>query len=128
MAVRVTGAEVLEIINSTLSASEIAPFITAANLTVTAKLTGKGLSSNQLKEIERWLTAHLVYIRDPKLVEEEIDETRDKNNIPKMDMGLNGTPYGQQVLVLDTSGTMANLGKRPAKIEAIYDSSSSSSS
>lgn len=121
---RVTGAEVKEIIDTVLTEEQCIPFITAANTVVTSRLTGKGLTSSELKEIERWLSAHFVYIRDPQLTKEKIGDGEDTFNTPQAGMNLQGTPYGQQVMLLDSSGSMQNLGKRPAKIETIYDSSS----
>lgn len=124
---RVTGAEVKEIIDTTLTAAECASFITAANLVVTDRLANSGLSAAHKKEVERWLTAHLIYMRDPKLRSEKIGDAQDTYDKPVVGQNLQASPYGQQVLILDTSGNMANLGKRRAVIETIYDSSSSSS-
>lgn len=122
---RVTGAEVKEIIDTVLTADECTPFITAANLIINDRLTSSGFSSAYLKEIERWYSAHLVYIRDPQLKSEKIGDGKDDFNVPSTGKNLEGTPYGQQVLLLDTTGSMANLGKRAAKLETIWDSSSS---
>lgn len=118
MANRCTGVEVLEIIDTTLTENQIAPFITAANVTVTNILSGSGLSSATLKEIERWLAAHFAAIRDPRISREEAEEAEATYH-GKSDMGLDHTPYGQQVKLLDTTGTMTNLGKRKASVEVL---------
>lgn len=118
MANRCTEIEVKEIIDTTLTENEIAPFITAANLIVTDILTGSGLLSAQLKEIERWLTAHFVAIRDPRISAEKT-EGASATYHGKSDMGLDHTPYGQQVKLLDTTGALANLGKRKASVETL---------
>lgn len=115
---RCTGAEVKEILDTALTESEIAPFITAANLIVTDMLSSSALSTAMLKEIERWLAAHFVAIRDPRISREKTEEAEATYH-GKSDMGLNHTPYGQQVKVLDTTGTMANLGKRKASVEVL---------
>lgn len=115
---RCTGVEVLEILETALTENEIAPFITASNVTVTAILGGGSLSSAQLKEIERWLAAHFAAIRDPRISEEKTEEAGAKYH-GKSDMGLDHTPYGQQVKILDTTGAMANLGKRKASVEVL---------
>ena len=120
---RVTGDEVKEIISTTLTAAQVTPFITAANIVVTAQLASTDLASATLKEIERWFAAHLVYIRDPKLKQEKIGDATDTMALGTLGEGLKFTPYGQVVLTLDTTGNMANLGKRQSKIEAIFDSS-----
>ena len=120
---RVTGDEVKEIIDTTLTAAQITPFITAANIAVTGQLASTSLTATTKKEIERWFAAHLVYIRNPKLKKEKIGDAEDTMNLGTLGEGLKSTPYGQVVLTLDTTGNMANLGKRQSKIEAIFDSS-----
>ena len=120
---RVTGDEVKEIIDTTLTAAQITPFITAANITVTSALSSTSLAATTKKEIERWFSAHLVYIRNPQLKKEKIGDAEDTMNLGTLGEGLKSTPYGQVVLTLDTTGNMANLGKRQSKIEAIFDSS-----
>ena len=118
MANRCTGVEVKEILDTALTENQIAPFITAANLTVTNILSGKGLSSATLKEIERWLAAHFAAIRDPRISREKTEEAEALYH-GKSDMGLDHTPYGQQVRLLDTTGAMTNLGKRKASVEVL---------
>ena len=108
---RVTGTEVKAIIDTTLTASEIDPFITAANAMIDDLLSGSGLTTAQLKEVERWLSAHLVHIRDPKLTEQDINDASDKYQVGKLGMGLEHTAYGQQAMFLDTTGTLAKAGK-----------------
>jgi hypothetical protein len=119
MANRVTSAEVLAILTST-SFSDIDAFITAANLTVTDRLgDDENLSDDQLKEIERWLAAHFVCVADPRLKSEGTDGATaayEKGNLGK---SLEFTSYGQQVLLLDTSGKMSMTGKKQAALDAI---------
>jgi len=112
---RVTDDEVKEIIETSITTT---PFITVANLIVTERLANEGLGDSLLKEIERWLAAHLVAIRDQRPQNERIGDA----NITyqgRSGLGLDATQYGQQVKILDTSGKLANLGKRVARIEMI---------
>jgi len=118
MAVRVSDAEVKEIIDTSVTTTA---FISAANLVVTEKLGSSGLSEDLLKEIERWLAAHLIASSKDKQVESETIGDVSATYQGKTDMGLDSTFYGQQVKLLDTTGTMANLGKRKAKVEWIGD-------
>ena len=74
MANRVTGSEVKEIFQTTLTASEVEVFITPANQLVTEKLAASGLSDDRLKEIERWLAAHLLAVRDPRKRRQQIGD------------------------------------------------------
>jgi hypothetical protein len=120
MTERVTGDQVKKIIDTTLIASEISLFIKAANLLVTDWLGNSGLTEPHLKEIERWLSAHLVAIRSQDSVS-KAEKTGDASitRHGQTGLGLDFTPYGQQVKVLDITGTMANLGLKPASLETI---------
>lgn len=119
MADRVTGAEVKEIFDTDLTAAELAPFITAANLTVT-KLVGANtdLSDAQKKEIERWLSAHFAAIRDQIEVSKVVGAAQTKFQ-GKTEMGLDFTSYGQMVKVLDTSGTFGSADGKKAELKAL---------
>ncbi len=112
---RVTDDNVKEIISTTV---DCAPFITAADLIVTERLTGSGLSDAMLKEITRWLAAHLVAIRDPIYKTEKTGDAMG-TMFGQAGMGLDFTPYGQQVKVLDTSGLLADLGLKSAGLEVV---------
>lgn len=116
---RIYSQEVLEIMNTTLTEEEIEPYIESANVLVTDVLGSAGLSTSALKEIERWLTAHMIASsKDRQTKEETLGEASVKYS-GLWGKGLEFTSYGQMVLMLDTSGKMSNLGKRPAKLRAI---------
>jgi hypothetical protein len=114
-------ADVLGIINTTVS--DIVPFIRAANIVVTRHLSNVGMDSTELKEIERWLSAHFIAIRDPRLRERTVGDARDKYAISGgYSGGLDATPYGQQVMVLDYTGTLsARVGKRAVMVDAVQE-------
>lgn len=132
---RVTASEVKEIIVTEFSGSALDPFITAANLIVTEKLSDVGLSNDLLKEIERWLAAHFIYASNPTysstdtkakgpVTFERVGETaRSYGNIMqqiRISLGvLSSTVYGQQALILDMSGTLASLGKKRASVNVL---------
>ena len=104
---RVTASDVDEIMEKDLSSLDITPFITIANLLVTEKLGSSSLSADLLKEIERWLAAHFVAVsyKDERIQQEKIDVA----SVTYMSMGsgktgLDMTPYGRQVKLLDTTG------------------------
>lgn len=120
MALRVSEDEVREIITPDSDITDLIPFISAANTLVSEELVGKGLSEHRLKEIERWLTAHFISIQDRhagRVQFEQVGETR--ASYPKLGEGLKHSSYGMQVLVLDTSGTFAALGKTKARFRVI---------
>jgi hypothetical protein len=120
MAARVTVDEVKEILETTLTDPQLRAFVTAADQTVTEVLSGETLSTTQLREITRWLAAHLASIRDREVSQEKIGDAQMQYG-GKFGMGLDATLYGQQVKVLDTSGRLANLGKRRTAIQVAHE-------
>ena len=116
MANRVADYQVKEIIDTSLTTTD--PFIETANIIVTEKLSGQGLSVSHLAQIEKWLAAHFVATREPSIKSEKIGEAA-ATYFGKDGMGLESTRYGQQVLVLDTTGILANMGKKKANFEVI---------
>lgn len=114
---RVTSDEVKQIISTTLDPT---PFIEAANVVVNDRLASESLSVSTLKEIERWLSAHFLAIRSPQKKSQSIDGASETYVLPPVSAeGLKSTPYGQQVLLLDSSGVLTSLGKKKAYFNAI---------
>lgn len=120
MANRVTNTEVAAILDT--SVTSFTAFITAANKLVTVLLsnTNKISDSTQLKEIERWLAAHF-FKSSLELQEKahEVGETKATFFGASNEILLKSTLYGQQACVLDTTGTLANLGKRIGSFKPI---------
>lgn len=108
MANRVTAEEVLAIIDTTLT--DISVFITTANMLVTSHLGAAGLTDEVLKEIERYLAAHVLSLRDQRTKSVSVDVLSESYQ-GQWGMGLNGTSYGQMAVLLDTSGILAKLAK-----------------
>ncbi len=112
---RVTTPEVKEII--TTDVVDIDPFIISANSLVTSELSGEGLGTVRLKEIERWLSAHfLVHSGSDstpgQIVEQSVGETRVRYSEGQASFGnLDSTRYGKMAMLLDTTGKLASLGK-----------------
>ncbi len=109
MAARVNDEEVKVLIDTNRDTS---PFIDDANLIVNENLVGKGFSDERLKLIEKYLAAHLV-----ALTEERGGLTRYKNGDSSEEYqlvkgsGIAQTRYGQQAIMLDTTGTLQNLSR-----------------
>ena len=124
MANRVDPNEVKDIIDTSISEASIEAYITAANLTVTAFLGDSVLTAPQLKEIERWLTAHLIACSRQREISDEAAGEAKVSYVTEYSMfgkGLDATLYGQQVKMLDTTGTLAaDLGAAALKSASIY--------
>ena len=117
---RVTDAEVGAILDTDVTS--FTAFITAANKLVTILLsdTSKISDSTQLKEIERWLAAHFFKTSlELQKKTQEIGETKSTFFGGGNEILLKATLYGQQACVLDTTGTLANLGKRIGSFKPI---------
>jgi len=115
MANRVNRAEVEEIIEIDPAITSIDAFITAANIIINQECTDPSLGTAQLKEIERWLSAHMVAIRDMRKDTEKADVVMDKNQY-KLGLNLQVTMYGQQAMMLDTSGALTALSNSKGKV------------
>jgi len=107
---RTTDSAVKAILDTQLNTM---PFIQTASVLVTTYLVPQGLPESLLAEIECWLAAHLVVIREPRTHQTRLGETAITYDTPQLGLGLESTPYGQTVLTLDVSGTLATLAKAP---------------
>jgi len=105
---RVTDAEVFAIIDTTLT--DIDVFINTANMMVTSWLETAGLTDETLKEIERYLAAHVLSVQDQRVKSTGVDVLSESYQ-GQWGMGLNGTSYGQMAILLDTSGTLGKIAK-----------------
>lgn len=120
MANRVTEAEVRMIceVDTAITGATFDVFISAANILVNGIV---GLPAATLKEIERWLSAHFVSIRDQRVSSESAGVSQSF----QVSLGLNlqVTMYGQQALMLDTTGYLLrkslSKGARPASLKTI---------
>jgi hypothetical protein len=116
---RVTPDDVLEIIETELSHSIINAFINTGHQMVQSTLLNKGLSADTLTEIEKWLSAHFLAIRDQRVESEAVGGEWQVRYQGTTGMGLQATTYGQMALTLDTSGSLAtmNAGLKVATFE-----------
>lgn len=122
MAARVTAAEVKEILdNCLLTDAVINAFIAGATELVTQALGSSTLSTALLKEIERWLAAHMISVTPlgDRITTEEGAGGAYERYAGTFGEGLHSSTYGQTVLSLDTTGAMASLSARKARMIAI---------
>ena len=123
MANRVTATEVKVIINTDLADAVITTHIGIANELVTSLLGSSGLSSTRLKNIELYLSAHFVGIGRDKEEGQMISQAAGTDGRIEYNRALGeslkATFFGQQALVLDTTGVLINLGVRRAQFRVI---------
>ena len=121
MAARVTAPDITAIMDIDDSITDLTPFITMGNVFVNDALSGQGLSETLLTEIEKNVVAHLICSRDPRAAEERAGgggEVQVKY-MGTWGEGLKSTPYGQNALLLDSTGRLATRGRRRATIGMI---------
>lgn len=112
---RTTNDEVKKIIDTDLTAEEVNPFLNAADVLVADLLSDEGYGNDLLQQIVKWLAAHFVAIRDPRVAKEKFGDA-DATYQGKTGMGLQHTSYGQQVMILDHHGVFAEVSS--AKVSA----------
>lgn len=111
MAVRVLYIEVEEILETTLTQSQIEKFITTANIIVNKHLADESSMTDEiLKEVELWLSAHFCCIRDMRSANEKAGKVGVAYQY-KVDLNFSVTIYGQQAMMLDHTGILSSLNK-----------------
>jgi hypothetical protein len=109
MAFRTTDTLVRGIIET--DTADLTPFIRPANILVNKGPATKITDDDQLTEIETWLSAHFCCMLDPRTEASKVGPIWDKFE-SKVDVGLEMSRYGQQAMLLDTSGMLARLNEQ----------------
>jgi hypothetical protein len=108
MSSRITASSVKAIIDTSIE--DISIYIDTATTVVADRLSGKGLSENTLSKIELYLAAHFVALKERQVKAETIGEASNTYE-GAVGMHLNASRYGQTAIILDSSGTLASIGK-----------------
>lgn len=119
---RVTPNDVRQIMTSDIAVEDavIRTFIEAANLVITNTFEYDATTSSELKrELERWLTAHMLAMTVHKIAQTEQIGDANIRYTGYFGTGLDATPYGQVLKDMDTSGKMLNMGKREVTVYAV---------
>jgi len=119
-AARTSVALVRDVISTVLADSQINAFINTAHMMVETRLGSKNLDNALLTQIETWLSAHLLSARDQRKKQTKVGDMQVTYQ-GETGMGLQSTIYGQQVLVLDPTGTMATTSLKRAVIQVVGD-------
>lgn len=106
---RTDSGRVCAIIDTILGDEEVSAFITTANVFVTEYLGTSPLSASLLVEIETYVAAHFMTLKDRRVKKEEADGIKFENE-SDTGMGLDSSHYGQTAQVLDSTGTLSKLG------------------
>lgn len=106
-----TTSEAVTAIIEVDASIDLDPFIEVANELVTELCTDSDYSVARLELIERWLSAHFYAIRDQRVEQEGAGGVESRFQT-KLGLHLNVTVYGQQVLLIDTKGSLSALNSR----------------
>lgn len=121
MARRATNTEIQLIIDVDTSITDamITAFGTSASVMVDNVFADDTtLDSTTLAEIEKYLAAHFISLRDPRATEERNEEVWVKYQ-GQTGKRIEATYYGQMALSLDTTGQLAKAGMKKASIGMI---------
>ena len=121
---RVTPDEVKAIISMPEN-FDFQPFIMAATSLVDNLVAPELDDQDLLKEVERWLAAHFSAVNNDNMTadSEDVDKASIKYQY-KVDLRLDVTMYGQQAMILDTSGALARHnqdGKEQGKVNYSFN-------
>ncbi len=123
MAARVNASEVKELINTDLTDVIVASSIDIASRFIDDIVVGAGLSADRLADVELYLSAHFVAMRDQDegmITEQDVGDAKVKYS-GEFGKSLNLTRYGQMAIFLDTSGKLAasTLTQVKARFETV---------
>jgi len=117
---RVSVAQVTEIVQTSIEDEAIlTSMIDTAHVYIDANLLEVGHSEEILSKIELYLSAHFVAISEEKggMVLDKLGDATQEWDASVMGEGLKATLYGQTALLLDTSGTLANISSVKLRAE-----------
>ena len=92
--------------------SQIQAFLDPARRLVEEQLATSSFSQDRLNDIAKFLTAHLACVITPSTLRERVGRDYEFERTGMFGEGLASTVYGQQVLLLDTSGILQSSGKK----------------
>ncbi len=89
---------------------DINPFMDTA-VALTDSVIGDALADTLLEQVQKYLTAHLIGVTDPRLQSAQVKSLMESYQ-HKLSLGLGVTHFGQVAMMLDTSGKLAAWNQR----------------
>ena len=114
-----TTASAVEGIIEVDSSIDLTPFIETASALVDDVAAASDLGAVRLELVERWLAAHFYCMRDPRTTAEKAGPVG-ANFQSAVDLNLATSHFGQQAMVLDTSGTLRNISRGRRKPSVLW--------
>jgi len=122
MAVLATSSDVQDVMqDTTIDTDYIDNVLTTVDLVLTEiyRYSIVNISSDLLTELQKYYAAHIIASTTSRMGLEEKVGDASIRYIGQFTVGLDSTPYGQMVKLIDPSGLIANSGKMAASIRAI---------
>lgn len=85
---------------------DLAPFIRVASQLVDDLLLEAGYTTQKLTDIETWLAAHFYHALDRRRLTQSVTSAQEIFST-KVDLRLYLTEYGQNAIMMDTTGALA---------------------
>jgi len=97
------------------------PMLDVANVLINTQLLNAGLDPTLLDKVTIYLAAHFASITDGILRRQRLGDGDESYKTPgDADQGLRATLFGQQAMILDTSGILAEIGSRGNSLPALF--------
>ena len=117
MPLRATAAAVQAVVATV--ASEFDSFIATANTIVEEQLLASSMSEARLTQIEIYLAAHFLLVRDRQAKTENYGSASVTYS-GDFGMNLKSTTQGQTAVLLDTSGILTTLGNKTTSFAVVH--------
>lgn len=107
-----TAEDVAAVYETDRDATALEPFVAIAATFTDQYLAGKGLSDAVLKEVQRYLAAHFLFVTDAGVHETlAIEDIRERFTKSEKTPGLFDSRWGRTAVMLDPSGTLSELAR-----------------
>lgn len=104
--------------------ADLSGYLLTAQVITDNMLSSKGIVQPVLDQITIYMAAHFATIGLEKggLRNEKMGDAEESYKTPgDKDLGFKATLFGQQALLLDTSGTLSSMGANSQSLPALFD-------
>jgi hypothetical protein len=121
----ITGADVRSVYETDRDDEELQPFLAVTQAFTDDRLAGK-LSNAVLREVQRYLAAHFLFVTDTGVHDSlRVEDVSEHFTGYDRQPGLLDSRWGRMSVALDSSGTLSSLSRlgAPAELRIIPQSS-----
>jgi hypothetical protein len=104
---RIESSAVAAVVSHLPAGADVTSFIQAAEAIVDREILNQGYTETELALIETFLAAHLVCLDRPSRTSDSGTGVSVSYNKPPSGNGLEATPHGRMVMLLDKTGKLA---------------------